>query len=99
MRTMKAADKAKGGFYWNLKTWEVTLVRRDGEALPGAADERYVRIPTAALVIVGPMMGFLFVVFLPLIGFALTFRELYRKAAGWVGRLATARRAAKNAAR
>ena len=99
MKTMRAADKAKGGFYWNLKTWEVTLVRRNGDTLPGAADERYVRIPTAALVIVGPMMGFLFVVFLPFIGFALTFRELYRKAAGWLKRPAAARREAKNHAR
>ena len=99
MKKTNAGDKAKGGFYWNLKTWEVTLVRRNGDALPGAADERYVRIPTAALVIVGPMMGFLFVVFLPFIGFALTLRELYRKVAGWIGRPVLARRAAKTRAR
>lgn len=76
MSTKKAGTAAKGGFYFNLKTWELTLHRKDGDTLPGGTADLYARIPTVALLVLGPAMGFLFVIFLPLIGFALTFREI-----------------------
>lgn len=71
MKTYKGGDEARGGFYWNTRNWAITLNRRDGETLPGDGEDRFVRIPTLALVIVGPAVGGLFAMFLPFIGFAL----------------------------
>jgi len=99
MTTKKAGTTAKGGFYFNLRTWELTLQRRDGDTLPGGETDLYVRIPTVALLLLGPAMGFLFVIFLPLIGFALTFRELGYRLAGMVRRATHTAKESKNAAR
>ena len=85
MTTRTPGDKAKAGFYFNLKTWEMDLHRTDG-ALPGGNEDRYLRIPTVALLVLGPVMGFLFVIFLPFIGFALFAREIGHRAASWFGR-------------
>jgi hypothetical protein len=79
MATRKAGDAAKAGFYFNLKTWEMTLHRTNGEVLPGGPDDRYTRVPAVALLLLGPVMGFFFVIFLPLIGFALVAREIGRR--------------------
>ena len=58
----------------------------DGGALAGDDGDRCLRVPALALLLLGPAMGFLFVIFLPFIGFALAFRELAHRAAGWIGR-------------
>ena len=86
MTTEKAGKAAKAGFYFNTRSWDIELNRVNGEALPGNADDRYVRIPAVALLILGPAMGFLFVIFLPFIGFALLFREIGHKLLGWLPR-------------
>ena len=99
MTTRKAGTTAKGGFYFNVKTWELTLHRKDGDTLPGGTTDLYVRIPTVALLVLGPAMGFLFVIFLPLIGFALTFRELGHRTATWLRPVASANKASKTVAR
>jgi hypothetical protein len=88
MTTKKAGEAARVGFYFNTRTWEMDLHRKDGAALPGDLADRYVRIPAVALLLLGPVMGFFFVIFLPFIGFALTFRELGHKMAGWLPRKA-----------
>lgn len=85
MRTTNGGTKAKGGLYWNIGKWEIVTVNgREGE-LPGTPADRYLRIPTLSLLLLGPIMGFAFVLFLPLIGFALFGWQLARKA----GQLAT----------
>jgi len=95
MRTKKAGEAARGGFYLNPRSWEIHLHRKDGEALPGGEADRYLRIPTVSLLALGPAMGFLFVIFLPAIGFALFFREIGRRVAGWFVRMAATAREAK----
>ncbi len=73
----------KTGFYFNTRTWELDLHRDDGSG-------DYVRVPAFALLILGPVLGFLFVIFLPFIGFALVARELGHNVSGWFGRKADA---------
>jgi hypothetical protein len=68
------------GFYWNADKWQVTLVERQGGDLPGEARERYARVPVLAMLLVAPIMGALYVIFLPLIGFAMVFDYLARRA-------------------
>lgn len=99
MNTKKANETAKGGFYFNMKTWEIHLHRHDGDTLPGGEGDRYLRIPTVALLVLGPAMGFLFVIFLPAIGFALAFRELGRRIAGLFRRATHTPKEAKTTAR
>jgi hypothetical protein len=99
MTTRRAGQAAKMGFYFNTRTWEVDLHRKDGDALPGGADDRYVRVPAVALLVLGPVMGFFFVIFLPFIGFALVARELGHRVAPWFGRKAREAAHAKDRAR
>jgi hypothetical protein len=99
MTTRKAGQAAKVGFYFNTRTWEMDLHRKDGDVLPGGENDRYIRVPAVALLFLGPIMGFFFVIFLPFIGFALVVRELGHRAAGWFGRKARETAPAKNRAR
>jgi hypothetical protein len=96
MTTRKAGEAAKVGFYFNLRSWEMDLHRKDGDTLPGNDGDRYVRVPALALLFLGPVMGFFFVVFLPFIGFALVARELGHRASGWFAKKTPAEVKAKS---
>jgi hypothetical protein len=99
MTTKRAGEAAKAGFYFNTRTWEMDLHRKDGDALPGTDTDRYVRVPAAALLFVGPIMGFFFVIFLPFIGFALVARELAIRAGKLFGTIIHVATAAKHTTR
>jgi hypothetical protein len=71
---------AKSGFYWNLGKWEMTMVPKQGGILPGGATDRYLRVPVLALLVVAPLMGAVYAMFLPFIGFAMVFTFLGKKA-------------------
>lgn len=79
MKTRNGGQEAKAGFWWNTSSWEFTLVKAAGDALPGDATARYLRVPTLALVFLGPIMGALFVMFLPFLGFAMLFGAIATK--------------------
>jgi hypothetical protein len=71
---------AKSGFYWNLGKWEMTMVPKQGGILPGGASQRYLRVPVFALLVIAPLMGAVYAMFLPFIGFAMLFTFLGKKA-------------------
>jgi hypothetical protein len=71
---------AKNGFYWNLGKWEMTLVPKQGGMLPGDASDRYLKVPVIGLLVVAPLMGAAYAMFLPFIGFAMLFTFLGKKA-------------------
>jgi len=71
---------AKSGFYWNLGKWEMTMVPRQGGLLPGDAGDKYLKVPVLALLVLAPIMGAVYAMFLPFIGFALLFGYLGKKA-------------------
>ncbi len=99
MTTKRAGEAAIVGFYFNTRTWELDLHRKGGSALPGGNSDLYVRVPALALLFLGPVMGFFFVIFLPFIGFALVAREIGHRVAGWFGRKAESPETPKPAAR
>lgn len=70
MTRYNGGEMVKAGFYCNLAGWEMVTAKK-GEALPGTKETRYLRIPTLLLMAVGPILGALMVVFLPLIGFVM----------------------------
>jgi hypothetical protein len=76
MFTYKGGDSVKGGFYWNRGTWHLENVEGKTGTLPGDGGTRYVWIPTLLMLLLAPVMGGLFVVFLPFVGFALLFMAL-----------------------
>jgi hypothetical protein len=69
----------RGGFYWNLSRWTIVTMPKDGGLLPGHSEHSYVRLPVLALLAVAPLMGGLYVMFLPFVGFALVAAALGRK--------------------
>ncbi len=72
MTKLNAGSAAKAGYYFNARSWEVHPVPVDGEILPGEAGQRWVAIPTAAALVLTPILGLTFLMFLPFIGFYLT---------------------------
>lgn len=58
------------GLYFNLRQFAFESVD-EAKALSGTSDAVYRRVPMLALVAVAPFLGLAFVVFLPLIGFAM----------------------------
>ncbi len=63
----KAGDVVPGGIYWNRKTWDLTPMPQEGgplRASEGATD--YYRLPLLLVMVLGPLAGIAFVLFLPL---------------------------------
>jgi hypothetical protein len=72
MARKSGGTKVKAGYYWRASQWEiVTISGRDGGVLPGGHDEVFYGIPILAMLALAPIMGALFVMFLPFIGFAI----------------------------
>lgn len=63
-------------FYWNTKEWSLNLSEK--------AEKNNVRIPLIMVLILAPLLGGLFVFFLPFIGFALILDFVYQKIRGKV---------------
>ncbi len=69
--TFKSGAAVQSGYYLNAAEWAVHPVARDGERLPeGKGSWR--RIPTLLAIALTPVLGLVFLMFLPLAGFALT---------------------------
>lgn len=81
MRQHEGGTKVPGGFYWKQKNWEIEVVKGDEGTLPGTPETTYVRIPTLAMLLGAPVMGGLFVIFLPFLGFAILAKHVGKKAA------------------
>jgi len=69
-------SKVNFGFYWSMQAWDMAMIPAEGGMLPGGADRLYKRIPTFLFLVLAPLMGALYVVFLPVVGFALLFGHL-----------------------
>lgn len=73
MKRYYGSDRVKAGFYWTPARWEIVTVPRGGGMLPGGDESRYHRIPIAIVIPLGALLGALYVIFLPLIGFIMFF--------------------------
>lgn len=70
-----------GGSYWNFTTGERVQIR-DSATLPGDAEATYYRLPPIAMLLVAPMLGLLYALFLPFIGIAMLVTLVGRKLFG-----------------
>jgi len=71
-------EQVSKGSYWDRRTGEVVHVGPEGSRLPGGADVSYWKMSEPVMVVVGPLLGLLYVVFLPLIGFLMLFYHVAR---------------------
>ncbi len=78
-----------GGYYWNPGNWEVEVVSDEGGKLRGSADTSYVKVPFPVLFVIVPVLGATFLMFLPVIGFALLAYAAAKKVTGGVKQGAT----------
>jgi len=81
-----AGATVKGGFYFNRDRLGLVAVNGKEGTLPGDEGHRFVRIPALAVVLLAPLLGGLFVVFMPFIGFALVLQHLGRLSVSGVRR-------------
>ena len=88
MARFNGGSSVPGGYYWNPRNWSITPVAKDGEKLPGTSSDRYLRVHWLVALLLAPLLGGLFVVFLPFLGFAMLFNHLGKKAAGGLRRAA-----------
>jgi hypothetical protein len=71
--------KVEGGYYLNPRTWEIVTIGNEGGTLPAGKFIRIHWIPTLLLL---PILGALFLMFLPFIGFVLIGHMVFKKVAG-----------------
>ena len=69
MRTYNGGDTVNGGFYWKQAAWRMVTVPGETGVLQGDAAAVYYRVPVLLMIPLALIMGGLFVLFLPLIGF------------------------------
>ncbi len=81
--------QVSGGYYWNPRKWEVEVVPSEGARLKGAEGTSYVKLPFPLLFVVVPLLGALFLIFLPLIGFALFGYAIVKKVSAMMKQGAT----------
>ena len=71
------------GTYWNLTNGERIDIRDEG-ILPGEAKKAYYRMPAAAIIVAGPVLGLIYALFLPFIGIAMLVKLVGQKAGAGV---------------
>jgi hypothetical protein len=88
MTIISGGSAVPGGYYLSKSNWEIFPVEKDGQRLPGPAAEHYVKLSTAAALLLMPVLGGLMVVFLPFIGLYLSAQAALRPVAGMFQRSA-----------
>jgi hypothetical protein len=69
--TYKSGAAVKSGYYLNASEWAVHPVANDGDRLP-EGHGAWRKVPTLVAIGLTPVLGLVFLMFLPFAGFALT---------------------------
>ena len=85
----RSGTEARSGFYWSLSRWTIVTMPKGGGVLPAGEARGYVKLPVLLLLALAPLMGGLYVMFLPCVGFAMVFSVAGRKAVEVAGRAVT----------
>ncbi len=78
MKRYLGNERVGPGVYFNLDQIAFKSLSHEGP-LPGTEEDVYVRVPTLALLIAGPIVGGAFVIFLPVIGISMLLWHLAGK--------------------
>lgn len=79
MATYAGGTAVKRGYYIDGASFEFTTVERDGSALPGGTERRWLHVPVIAVIAAAPALGGLFVLAFPLIGFGVLAYSVAKK--------------------
>lgn len=79
--------QVKGGYYFNPRGLRIVAVSGKTGALAGDPSESFVRVPGLVVLLLAPILGGMFVMFLPVIGFVLVGQHFLRLAGKGVGRV------------
>ncbi len=82
MTKYTGGETVKAGFYWNRGKWGAEVVPAEGGALPGTPETVYNRIPWPVLLVVAPVMGGAFAMFLPFLGLAMLAKYAFNAVTG-----------------
>jgi hypothetical protein len=74
--------QAPGGIYWNGRRLTMVSVPAEGGALPGDSGESYRSVHWAVALLAAPVIGGLYVVLLPFVGFGMLAAHAWRRVAG-----------------
>lgn len=85
MSTRHGNETAPAGLYLDLRHLALVSLDEPG-LLPGSRENRYRSLPAPVLLIAGPLLGGLYVVFLPVLGFVILARAAGGKLAELIGR-------------
>lgn len=61
----------RGGFYWGVREWHAQVIPAEGGVLAGGPHSRHIRVPALVVLVLAPIMGAAYAMFLPFIGFAM----------------------------
>jgi len=70
MKRYFGGNTVKQGLYMNQRTLEFSQVNAENPRLPETDNEKFIRIPVPAALVLGPVFGLIFIMALPLIGIA-----------------------------
>ncbi len=65
MLRYRGGELVKAGTYLSLRTGEFVAIHREGGKLPGETRVQYLRAPLPGVMAVGPLMGLVFILFVP----------------------------------
>lgn len=87
MTTYRGTDDVDAGLYLNTRKLTIASIDKRG-SLPGTVDETYRRVPMLLMLAAAPLVGLVYVMFLPFIGFAAVTWLLADKGIQFAGRFA-----------
>ncbi|HEX8910683.1 MAG TPA: hypothetical protein VF805_15870 [Anaeromyxobacteraceae bacterium] len=82
MTSYAGGTRVKSGYYVDTSALGFAQVARDGGTLPGGSERSYTRVPVLLVMAAAPVLGGLFVVALPFIGFGVAAYAIGKKVAG-----------------
>lgn len=86
MTTIKSGGQwTKAGTYLGVTGGEWVTIPKGGGVLPGKPEARYLRTPLPLLVVLGPLAGLAYIIFLPMISILVVAQLSVRKMAAKVG--------------
>jgi len=74
-------QKVGSGTYWDVMTGLRVDIDQEG-TLPGGNGSKYLKAPSSAILLLGPILGLAYVVFLPIMGIVTALSLLVQKTLG-----------------
>jgi hypothetical protein len=82
MTKYNGGETVKAGFYWNRGKFGAEVIPAEGGTLPGTNELTYTRVPWPVLLVVAPVMGGAFAMFLPFLGLAMLAKYAFETVTG-----------------